>query len=172
MKFKKAIPYIISIVLFIIASLIYFNPVLSGKQIKQSDIVQFSGMAKEIVDYRKANDNKEPYWLGNAFSGMPAYQVSAYYPNDFISYIDKALRFLPRPADYLFLYFFGFFLLLNALKVDWKLAVLGALSFGFQRILSLFSEQDTITKLTLLLICHWLLQVFCMCFKNDIYLGL
>ncbi len=131
MKLSKIAPYIISVLIFVIASLLYFNPVLSGKQLKQSDITQFSGMAKEIVEYRKNNDNKEPYWLGNAFSGMPAYQVSAYFPNDFMLYIDKALRFLPRPADYLFLYFLGFFLLLNALKVNWKLAILGALSFGF-----------------------------------------
>ncbi len=128
---KKLIPYIVVISLFITASLTYFYPVLSGKQIKQSDITQFSGMAKEVVDYRNTHNGEEPYWLGNAFSGMPAYQVSAYYPNDFMRYVDNAFRFLPRPADYLFLYFLGFFLLLMALKTDWKLAVLGALSFGF-----------------------------------------
>ncbi len=124
------IPFAITIVVFTIISLLYFNPVLSGKQIKQSDITQFIGMSKEVKDYRIAN-GEEPYWLGNAFSGMPAYQVSAYYPNDFVRYIDKAIRFLPRPADYLFLYFLGFFLLLTALKVEWKLAILGSLSFGF-----------------------------------------
>lgn len=131
MDIKKILPYFITLAIFVIASLLYFNPVLSGKQIKQGDITQFTGMAKEIVDYRKANNNEEPYWIGNAFSGMPSYQVSTYFPNDFMMYVDKALRFLPRPADYLFLYFFGFFILLTALKVDWKLAVLGALSFGF-----------------------------------------
>ncbi|SEE38337.1 membrane protein YfhO [Tenacibaculum sp. MAR_2010_89] len=130
MNFKKFLPYVIAIVVFTIASLIYFNPVLSGKQIKQSDITQFKGMSKQVVDYRVEN-GEEPYWLGNAFSGMPAFQVSAYYPNDFVRYLDKGLRFLPRPADYLFLYFLGFFLLLIALKVDWKLAILGSLSFGF-----------------------------------------
>ncbi|WP_309477276.1 YfhO family protein [Tenacibaculum aquimarinum] len=88
-------------------------------------------MAKEIKDYRLKHNNKEPYWTGSAFSGMPAYQVSTYFPNDFIRSVDKLLRFLPRPADYVFLYFFGFFLLLTALKVEWKLAILGALSFGF-----------------------------------------
>ncbi|MEX6626092.1 YfhO family protein [Tenacibaculum salmonis] len=123
-------PFAITLVVFAIISLLYFSPVLSGKQIKQNDITQFIGMSKEVKDYR-IEKGEEPYWLGNAFSGMPAYQVSAYYPNDFVRYIDKAIRFLPRPADYLFLYFFGFFILLTALKVDWKLAVLGSLSFGF-----------------------------------------
>ncbi|WP_425658098.1 YfhO family protein [Tenacibaculum ascidiaceicola] len=130
MNLKKFLPFAIAIIVFAIASVLYFNPVLSGKQIKQSDITQFIGMSKDVKEYR-AEKGEEPYWLDNAFSGMPAYQVSAYYPNDFVRYIDKAIRFLPRPADYLFLYFLSFFLLLTALKIDWKLAVLGSLSFGF-----------------------------------------
>lgn len=130
MNLKKFLPFAIAIIVFAIASVLYFNPVLSGKQIKQSDITQFIGMSKDVKEYR-AEKGEEPYWLDNAFSGMPAYQVSAYYPNDFVRYIDKVVRFLPRPADYLFLYFLSFFLLLTALKVDWKLAVLGSLSFGF-----------------------------------------
>ncbi len=130
MNLKSRLPYLAAILIFIVASLLYFNPVLSGKTIKQSDITQFIGMSKEVSDYR-ATHNEEPYWLNNAFSGMPAYQVSAYYPNDFVRYLDKVLRFLPRPADYLFLYFLGFFFLLTALKTDWKLAILGSLSFGF-----------------------------------------
>ncbi|TDQ27765.1 YfhO family protein [Tenacibaculum caenipelagi] len=130
MNLKKILPFAIAVVVFAIASVLYFNPVLSGKQIKQNDITQFIGMSKNIKEYR-VEKGEEPYWLDNAFSGMPAYQVSAYYPNDFVRYIDKAIRFLPRPADYLFLYFISFFLLLTALKVDWKLAILGSLSFGF-----------------------------------------
>src|SRR5699024_8125480 len=39
--------------------------------------------------------------------------------------------FLPRPADYLFLYFVGLYVLFLVLKIDYKLAVLGALAFGF-----------------------------------------
>ncbi|MGG8497799.1 YfhO family protein [Tenacibaculum sp. TC6] len=130
MQYKKILPYAIAVVVFTIASLLYFNPVLSGKKIKQGDITQFIGMARESSNYR-AEKGKESYWLGNAFSGMPTYQVGAYFPNDFIRYVDKAIRFLPRPADYLFLYFLSFFILLTALKVDWKLAILGSLSFGF-----------------------------------------
>lgn len=130
MNFKKIIPYIVAILVFVIASLAYFNPVLKGEKMQQSDITQFRGMAKEIQDFRKAT-GEEPYWAESTFSGMPSYQLSAYYPNDFVTHIDKLLRFLPRPADYLFLYFLGFFVLMIALKVNWKLAVLGALSFGF-----------------------------------------
>ncbi len=131
MKFsiKEITPYIIAIATFVFVSLAYFSPVLQGKKIQQSDITQFIGSSKEIKDFRKEN-NQEPYWTNTSFGGMPSYAVSTYYPNDFIKKIDKLLRFLPRPADYLFLYFFGFFILLTVLKVDWKLAIVGSLGFG------------------------------------------
>ncbi len=96
----------------------------------QSDIIQYTGMAKEQNDFRK-NTDEEPYWTNSAFGGMPTYQLGAYYPHDYVRKLDRAIRFLPRPADYLFLYFIGFYILLCCLKVDYRLAVFGALAFGF-----------------------------------------
>ena len=47
MKLKKTIPYIVAIVIFIIASLTYFSPVLKNQKIQQGDITQFIGSSKE-----------------------------------------------------------------------------------------------------------------------------
>ncbi len=129
-NFKSIIPHIIIVLLFLGASLAYFYPVLQGKKILQSDIAQYIGMAKEQNDFRAAND-AEPYWTNSAFGGMPTYQLGANYPHNYIKQIDRAIRFLPRPADYLFLYFIGFYVLLLVLKVDYKLAFIGSLAFGF-----------------------------------------
>jgi hypothetical protein len=128
--FKKITPFLIAIVVFITVSVIYFSPVLEGKKLYQNDIKQFTGMAKAINDFRNEY-HAEPYWTDAAFSGMPTYNLSVLYPNDYIKKIDLLIRFLPRPADYLFLYFLSFFILLMVLKVDYKLAILGALAFGF-----------------------------------------
>ncbi|APQ18573.1 YfhO family protein [Maribacter hydrothermalis] len=118
------------IAFFIIAALAYFSPVLQGKVMYQHDIVQYTGMAKEQNDFRKAND-QEPYWTNSAFGGMPTYQLGANYPHNYVKQLDRIIRFLPRPADYLFLYFIGFYILLCCLKVDYKLAIIGAFAFGF-----------------------------------------
>lgn len=128
--FKKILPHLVVLVLFIVASLMYFNPVLQGKRIFQSDIVQHNGMAKQLRDYRETTGT-ETYWTDSAFGGMPTYQLGAKYPHNYIKKLDLALRFLPRPADYLFLYFIGMYILLLVLKIDYKLAFLGALAFGF-----------------------------------------
>lgn len=114
---------------FIIVALIYFYPVLQGKEISQSDIVQYTGMAKEQNDFR-AQENAEPYWTNSAFGGMPTYQLGAKYPHNYIKMLDSAIRFLPRPADYLFLYFLSFYVLLIILKADPLKAFFGALAFG------------------------------------------
>ena len=127
---NKFYPHALVILGFILVSLIYFYPVLQGKQIFQSDIAQYTGMAKEQNDFRAA-EKSEPYWTNSAFGGMPTYQLGANYPNDFIGKLDDVLRFLPRPADYLFLYFLGFYGLLLVLKTDPLKAFIGAIAFGF-----------------------------------------
>ena len=116
--------------LFVIVALAFFTPVLQGKVIFQSDIAQYTGMAKEQIDFKKRT-GEEPYWTNSAFGGMPTYQLGAHYPHNYVKQLDLALRFLPRPADYLFLYLLGFYILLSCLKIDFRLAVIGALAFGF-----------------------------------------
>ncbi|WP_130736202.1 YfhO family protein [Flavobacterium sp. J27] len=129
-KIQPLFPHLFAILGFVLVALIYFYPVLEGKKIFQSDIAQYTGMAKEQNDFRKEN-KEEPYWTNSAFGGMPTYQLGANYPHNYIKKIDTVLRFLPRPADYLFLYFLGFYILLMVLKIDPLKAFFGALAFGF-----------------------------------------
>lgn len=167
---NKYVPFIIAIVVFIIASLAYFAPVLKGKMLYQSDIAQFRGMSKEITDFRNEH-GEEPYWTNRAFGGMPAYQVSAYYPHNYIQKFDQLLRFLPRPADYVFLYFLSFFILLSVLKVEWKLAILGALSFGFSTYLIIIFGAGHNAKAHAIAYMPLVLAGILAVFKNRYLLG-
>ena len=127
---KKLLPHLLVLIGFVIVSLAYFSPVIKGKEIFQSDIKHYIGMSKQQTDFRKTS-GEETYWTNSAFGGMPTYQLGAKYPHNYIKKLDLTLRFLPRPADYLFLYFIGFYILLLVLNIDFKLAALGALTFGF-----------------------------------------
>ncbi len=131
MKFsaKASFTHLFVFGFFIVAALAYFHPVLQGKAIYQSDIALYKGMAKERNDYKETT-GIESYWTNSAFGGMPTYQLGANYPHDYVKKLDRLIRFLPRPADYLFLYFIGFYILMLCMKVDYRLAVLGALAFG------------------------------------------
>jgi hypothetical protein len=127
---KKVLPHVVAVLLFITAAVLYFSPILQGKQIKQSDITQYIGMSKQQKDFEKT-EGQETYWTDAAFGGMPTYQLGAKYPHNYIKKLDSILRFLPRPADYVFLYFICFYILLLVLKVDWRYALLGSFAFGF-----------------------------------------
>ena len=115
---------------FILLSLIYFYPVLQGKEINQPDISMYKGMAKQHLDFKNETGN-ETYWTNSAFGGMPTYQLGAKYPHNYIKKLDLTLRFLPRPADYLFLYLISFYILMLTLGVDFRSAIIGAVGFGF-----------------------------------------
>lgn len=127
---KRFLPHFFVLIGFVVISLAYFSPVLQNKKISQSDIMHYIGMAEQQKEFAEAT-GEETYWTNSAFGGMPTYQLGAKYPHNYIKKLDLTLRFLPRPADYLFLYLLGFYILLLSLKVDFKLAALGALAFGF-----------------------------------------
>ncbi|WP_199897995.1 YfhO family protein [Flavobacterium sp. B17] len=128
-KNKNLIYIAISLVVFIVLAFLYSTPVFTGKQLFQHDIVQYRGGAKELLDYR-ADTGKETYWSDSMFGGMPTYQMGSQFKGDIIKQIDSKLNFFPRPVNYIFLLFGGFFLLGMVAVRNWKYALLGATFFG------------------------------------------
>ena len=127
---KSAIAYFTAIIAFLIITLMYFSPLLEGKKLKQHDIAMFKGMSKEIVDHRE-DKGEEALWTNSMFGGMPAWQISVQYSGNLISHVDKIITlWLPYPANYVFLYFLGFFVLLLALKIDPWVSLVGAIAFA------------------------------------------
>ena len=65
-------------------------------------------------------------------SSAPVLEIGHYHiENASLEKVDKAIRFLPRPADYLFVYLLSFYVLLISVKVEQKFAVIGAFAFAF-----------------------------------------
>jgi len=128
---KQFRPHFISVGIFLLISLAYFSPVLSGKVLVQHDISQWTGMAKEIMDYR-ADQGGEPLWTSRMFSGMPAYQISVLYPSNLIRYVnDFFWLWLPNPANLLFLSLISFYILMISLRCDYRLSIAGAIAYAF-----------------------------------------
>lgn len=129
-NFKSILPHVLVVVVFMLLTIIYFNPLLSGKAINQGDVERFKGMSKEIVDYRAKYD-KEPLWTNGMFSGMPAYQISVLYPSNWVRPLIKLTAMgIPHPACIIFLCMLGFYFLLLTFKVDRLLAAAGAIGFA------------------------------------------
>ena len=146
MQFSKAKPHIIIIVLFALISFAYFSPIIEGKRIDGHDVKTWIGMSKEISDFRDSSGN-EALWTNSMFSGMPAYQISVKYSSNLVRYIDKVISLgFPRPANLLFLYLLGFYLLLLSLKVDYRVAAVGAIAYAFSSYFFIIIQAGHMTK--------------------------
>ena len=145
-KFKKFSPHLIVILLFVGISFTYFSPVLQGKLLNMADITHHKGMSKEVTDFREAT-GEEALWTNSMFSGMPAYQISTRSNGNLIQYVVKAISLgIPRPANLLFLYLLGFYLLLLSLKVDYRLSAVGAIAFAFSSYFFIIIMAGHMTK--------------------------
>jgi hypothetical protein len=128
---KQLQPHLVAIGVFLLVSIVYFSPAISGKALDQHDINMWLGMQKEIADYREAT-GEEALWTGYMFSGMPAYQISVLYPANLMKQVNEFLwLWLPNPVNLLFLALLGFYLLLIALKADFRIAMAGAFAYAF-----------------------------------------
>lgn len=132
-KYKKYIPHVVAVFLFLIVTAVFFKPaVMDGKHVRQGDIQHHEGMSKEISDFRKAN-NKEPLWTNSMFGGMPAYQISVLYPSNMMNAVQigfSTLTRIPFPITSILLSMIGFYFLLIGLEVNPWVSIGGAIAFG------------------------------------------
>lgn len=171
-NYKKFLPYVAAIAAFAILTLVYFKPLLSGKELKQDDIARHRGMSKEIADYRSLN-HSEPLWTNSMFGGMPAYQISTLYPGNWLGKLDNLFKlFLPHPGGYLFLYCLGFFILLLCLNVSPWLALIGGVAYGLSSYFLIIIEAGHNSKANALGYLPALLGGVILIFRGRIWLGL
>jgi hypothetical protein len=148
-NFKKALPYISAVIIFLIITFVYLSPILEGKMLQQGDTKSWRGAAKEILDFRVKYNGEEPLWTNSMFGGMPAYMISMLTPsNNIITFFDKLMHLftLPTPANMIFVYFLGFFILLLVLGVNPWLSIAGALAYGFSTYFFIIIEAGHNTK--------------------------
>ena len=133
MDFKKIVPHLIAVGILLAVAALFFAPnAFNGKVLPQSDNVQARGMSTEIQKYIK-QDGHGPLWTNGPFAGMPSFQIYTTPHGNLTKPFFKALYLW---TDYtslwaqVFVAMFCMYLLLGALKADWRVAVFGALAYG------------------------------------------
>jgi hypothetical protein len=129
---KQILPHLIGVGVFYILIVFYFSPlVFDGKVIFQSDILQWEGSAKEVLDYR-AETGEQALWTNSMFGGMPAYFISLEFPGDITNALVSVLTLgLPHPINGLFFGMLGMYILLLSFRVRPIFAIAGAIAFSF-----------------------------------------
>jgi hypothetical protein len=170
-KFKKFLPHILVVIGLLALALGYMNPVLQGKTLVQSDIVNFLGMSKEIVDYREAT-GEEPLWTNSMFGGMPAYQISTLYPNNWIKTILRTINeSIPKPANFLFLLLAGSYFMFIMMGVGWRYALVGSIGFAFASYSVIIIEAGHNSKVHAMAYMAPVLGSILMTYRGKIWLG-
>ncbi len=145
-KIKTILPHLVAVAAFLILSSVFFSPLFDGFSLKQSDIRQFQGMSKEIVDNDFVHGVK-PLWTNSMFGGMPSYQIAVEHNANWLTYIDQAIKLgLPRPVGILFISMLGFYILTLCLRVNPWLGMIGAIAFGFSTINILYIGAGHMSK--------------------------
>ncbi len=130
--FKKLLPHLIAVAVFLIVSLIYCKPALEGMVLNAHDNRGWKGMAQQSFEY-KEKYGRFPLWTNSMFSGMPAYQIAIdqdyTITNQWLSWIYTLG--LPKPVNFFFLACLSFYLLALVLGINPWIAMMSGLSYGF-----------------------------------------
>lgn len=145
--FKQLLKHLGVVLFFYVLATAYFSPKMSGnKELRQSDMINYQGMSKEIVDFRESHD-EEPLWTNSMFGGMPSYLISTQWGRSFTSIINDLLFIWhPKPMSHVFLYLIGFYICLLAFGARWHIAALGAIAYAFSTYFFIILHAGHVTK--------------------------
>jgi hypothetical protein len=90
---------IVAAIFFILTYAYFLNPIMQGKILYQSDVLQAKAMQKEIMDVKEKTGHA-PLWTNQMFGGMPSYQIWAKYGKNATTYVIDGLKAIfPNPVD-------------------------------------------------------------------------
>ena len=132
-NWKNIVPHVIAVLIFLTLTLVYFSPVLEGKDIKQDDAIGSMGWGKDARDYHEES-GEYSYWSNAMFSGMPCNYTYAPQPDNTFKPIGQVLTLNVFGASYrhigcIFLTFIGCYILLLALGCKSWLSIAGSIVY-------------------------------------------
>ncbi|MGM0581227.1 MAG: YfhO family protein [Bacteroidota bacterium] len=147
MNFKKLIPHLIAIVIFIILNMVMYWPLfMENKTLNQNDVVQGKSANQELIDYREKT-GEEGLWTNSMFSGMPSYLINIRWSGELVKYIPLFIEsIIPTPASHTFMAMIAFYILLLVFKVNPYLAIGGGLVYGLNSFFLISVEAGHIWK--------------------------
>ena len=131
-NFKKLLPHVIAIVVFLIVAVVYCKPALEGKVVSQQDIQGWRGMSQQSVEFHDKY-GYYPLWTNSMFSGMPAYQIFLdARTHILVGYLGNVLTLgLPKPVSFFFLACICFYILCIVAGINPWLSIMGGVAYAY-----------------------------------------
>ena len=130
---KNWLPHLMAVLIFLVLTLVYFGPVLQGKDLMQGDAISSQGWGKDARDYHEATGDYA-YWSNAMFSGMPSNYTFSPQPVNIFEAADKVLTLgmfgaSRRHIGAIFLTFVCFYIFLLSMGCRSWLSVAGSIAY-------------------------------------------
>ncbi len=133
-NFKKALPHLVAVVVFLLLSVMLNKPALQGKVVQQSDVIQWKAMAQQSFEYKEKYGHF-PKWTNSMMGGMPAYQIALGPKTPVHFHLEHVQQILslgfPKPVFYLFIAALCFYLLCIVIGVNPWISILGGIAYAY-----------------------------------------
>ena len=130
---KGLLPHFVAVFVFLLLTLVYFYPVLEGKDIRQADAIGSMGWGKDARDYHEES-GEYSYWSNSMFSGMPCNYTFSPQPANVFKPIGEVLTLHVFGASHrhigcIFATFIGFYIFMLSLGCKSWLSFAGAVVY-------------------------------------------
>ena len=171
-NFKKILPHIIAVAVFLLVAVIFCKPAIEGKVVFQHDLQGWRGMAQQSFEY-KEKFGRFPLWTNSLFSGMPAYQI-AMDANHSLSmgYFEKLISLgLPQPISFFFVACICFYFLCLVLRINPWISILGALAYAYSTYDPVIIMVGHVTKMASMAYAPAVLGAFLLILQKKYWTG-
>ena len=132
-NWKGVLPHLGAVLIFLLLTLIYFSPVLDGKDIKQDDAIGSMGWGKDAKDYHEKT-GEYSYWSNSMFSGMPCNYTYSPQPDNTFEPIGNVLTLNTfgasrRHIGCIFATFIGCYIMFLAFRCRPLLSIAGSIAY-------------------------------------------
>lgn len=147
---KKCLPYVVALVLFLGFALAYCSPLLEGKSLQAGDVTSWKCAGHEAHEFQKA-EGYSPFWTNAMFSGMPTYQITGDLPSSKLRKAMEVISFFGFTEDkaaigLIIAYLCGFFIILLCFGVNPWLSIIGAFALTLSSYFMLIIPAGHMTK--------------------------
>ena len=168
-------PHCVAVLIFLTLTLVYFSPVLEGKDIKQDDAIGSMGWGKDARDYHEES-GEYSYWSNAMFSGMPCNYTFSPQPNNVFKPMGEVITLNVFGASYrhigcIFLTFIGCYILLLALGCKSWLSVAGSIVYTLGSYNFIIIDAGHMNKSLVIATMAPLIGGIILCYRRKLLIG-
>lgn len=173
-NWQKIWPHLLAYGIMILVSFTLFKPyILEDKVLAQPDNQRARGMQTEMIQYEE-RDGTLPLWTNSMFSGMPVYMIRHYpWGSLHMPLLSASLWWqdITLPHIVILLAMLMAYLALIIMGVDWRIGLLGGISYGISTYYIDLAEAGHSTKMLALAFTPGIWAAAYLIIKNKWLLG-